>query len=248
MTCSPPCPRKSRRYTVSIKHTADPSSAPNLPSASEPLPVPKDSPSPAPTQSEVVPAPVHSKEHNRTFLTFVAFSGDVGKTAATLGADEADIEALSVQFGWREKLAKLERVRHDKGPEAMAIELNRTVNYVQAVELRQILDRVVTFLATAGSDDLIQLLYIPTKTGRVFSTRALGDLVKGVETAQRLTYLALGDIPGKRDLESAQSGASGSLAILRMLEAGSQGLKSAAEAPLKPRGKGGRPPKKKAQV
>jgi hypothetical protein len=132
------------------------------------------------------------------FLTFVTFLGDVDKTAAALHMPAEDVKALAIVNGWFEKVDELNKLRtQEGGAAALAREINRTVNYVQTVRLRNMLDRAIRHV-TRNEKRFRDFLRSHGKDASNISSRAPLELVKAVETVQRMSYAALGDTVSER--------------------------------------------------
>lgn len=132
------------------------------------------------------------------FLTFVTFLGDVDKTAAALHMQPEDVKAMATVNGWIEKVDELNKLRtQEGGAAALAREINRTVNYVQTVRLRNMLDRAIRHV-TRNEKRFRDFLRSHGKDATNISSRAPLDLVKAVETVQRMSYAALGDTVSER--------------------------------------------------
>jgi hypothetical protein len=172
-------------------------------------------------QHPEIMAPTSPDQIDRSamFLTYLAFLGDTHRTAAALMTDPARVELAAKHEGWDKKVKHLTQVKNDLGPDEFLRELNRVVNFVQAVRLRSIMDRV---LARLTGDGLDAFLTTHTKDTSNTTVKALRDVISCCEAVHRLTYTALGDIPGKRTLDEGDS-AKGS-AALSILGALSQGV------------------------
>jgi len=183
-------------------------------------------------QAGVVVLTPEDQGYSKALLTYISFGGDTTKTAAALGLERAEIDALEARHGWEGKLATLEALRKEKGPEAMAKELNRTINFVQAVRVRELLDRIISQMSEGDDKALVGMMMVPNAKGdRFFQTRALTDLTKAVQTCQSMTYLALGDMVSEREAAKEGAAGAGSLAVLKMLaQTGRPGAKTPAES------------------
>lgn len=178
----------------------------------------------APTGPEVV-------NRSAMFLTYLAFLGDVHRTAAALNIEPAQVAQAAEFEGWQKKVAHLKSVRSDMGPDEFLRELNRVVNFVQAVRLRSIMDTVLAKLGTEES--LNSWLTTYTKDTSNSTAKALLDVIKCCEAVHRLTYTALGDVPSQRTLKDGDSSkASTALAVLSAL--GSQVTPSQAASETSP--------------
>lgn len=165
------------------------------------------------------PGPV---DKSTIFLTYCAFMGDAGKVGAALDLDCVYIGKLAESEKWPEKVQKLRELRQQQGAEALAKELNRTVNFVQAVRLRTLLDRAILHV-TNNEDNFASLLRnIGPKGNKNASCKAVLELVKSVAEVHKMTYQALGDSLSERIAQdSDEAGASVSLSVMKALAAAS---------------------------
>lgn len=168
----------------------------------------------APTSSDAI-------DRSAMFLTYLAFMGDVQRTAAALMVDPAKVQDAAAFEKWDIKVKHLRSVQSDMGPDEFLRELNRVVNFVQAVRLRSIMDDVLKRFQ--GPDSRLESFLSTTSQHATNSTaKALLDVIRCCEAVHRLTYTALGDVQGKRTLDEGDS-AKGSVA-LNILGALSQGV------------------------
>lgn len=167
----------------------------------------------APTSPEVI-------DRSAMFLTYLAFMGDVQRTSAALMVDPARVREAAEFEGWDARVKHLLSVKSDMGPDEFLRELNRVVNFVQAVRLRSVMDEVLKKVQGPDSS-LDDFLTTTTKDTTNRSAKGLLDIIKCCEAVHRMTYTALGDLPGKRSLDQGDS-AKGSVA-LSILGALSQG-------------------------
>lgn len=147
----------------------------------------------APTSSETI-------DRSAMFLTYLAFMGDIHRTAAALMVEPAKVKAAAEFEQWDKKVAHLKSVKSGMGPDEFLRELNRVVNFVQALRLRSVMDKLILKVSgdEATFDDFV------TKQTKDCTNRdpaALLGVIRCVEAVHRMTYAALGDIPGKTDLE-----------------------------------------------
>jgi hypothetical protein len=152
---------------------------------------------------------------SRVFLAFMAFSGDVSRTAVAVDLDPATVEALAVEEKWHEKMDQYSALRAEDCN--LQVQMNRALNYVQAHQLRLIVDSVISELAQS-KERLMESLTIVTKAGVSFSAKPLTDLVKAAEAVQLMTARALGD-QGGRVGDSESGGGSIGLSVARALNA-----------------------------
>jgi len=150
---------------------------------------------------------------------YLAFFGDVEKTAATLGIEVERVEKLATGENWSRKVESLRKLRQDKGADALARELNRTANFVQAIRLRKLLDRVIRKVSRGRNfEDFVNQ---HGRNASNISLKAPLELVKACQVVQDMSYAALLDTKGERSKEgSSESADSASLSVLRALTAG----------------------------
>lgn len=163
----------------------------------------------------------HPIEYNQAFLTYLSCQGDLNRASMALLCDPVELGKLAEEHQWALRYERLMQIRADKGVEAMTRELNRTVNYVQAVQARQLVDRILS----QWSDPIAleNAMTIETKNGTMTSTKPVAELIKAMETAQKLTYMALGDMITEREASEERNAGQSAMAILRML-ASKQGM------------------------
>ncbi len=167
----------------------------------------------------------------QAYETFLAFNGDLERTALSLDVKLAGLEAIAVRDDWAGKLKRWNTLNGEGNQAAIQIKVNRAINYVQATRLRSILDKVISHIGQGDAQDLVNRLTVITKNGPEFKTRALTDLVKAAETAQLMTARALGDTQGERPdgADNSKSGSSIALEVMKALNAAEDvGLDSAA--------------------
>lgn len=156
----------------------------------------------------------------RIFETFVAFSGDVMRTAVACNLPPETIHALATSEGWHAKVKEWTTLREGSTAD-VAVQVNRAVNFVQAHRLRSLVDKVVTELTKLEPSELVDKLSSHTrdKSGlripgaSTFSARALTDLVKAAESAHLMTQRALGDTAQERP-ETGETRKGSSIALL----------------------------------
>lgn len=176
----------------------------------------------------LAPASPDAVDRSTMFLTYLAFLGDVQRTAAALMIDPAKVEAAAAYEGWDRKVTHLKSVKSSMGPDEFLRELNRVVNFVQSLKLRNIMDRV---LAKLGHDaGLDEFLTTRTKDSTNRTCKTVAEIVKACEAVHRMTYTALGDAPAKRSMDDGDAGKSSlALSILGALSAGASPSQAAAE-------------------
>lgn len=158
-------------------------------------------------------------------LAYLSFMGDVEKTAAALHVVPEYIQRQAIAHKWDVQIDRLKQLKQQQGTDALAKELNRTVNFVQAVRLRNLFDRLVrdmtddpkifaeftTIRGTPGTEK------VPAKPDQS-TCKPLLELAKAIAEIHRMTYLALGDTQGERS-EKDEGASNISLSVLRALSA-----------------------------
>jgi hypothetical protein len=166
----------------------------------------------------LAPSAPDTLDRSTMFLTYLAFLGDVPRTAAALMIDPAKVQAAAEYEGWDRKVTHLKSVKSSMGPDEFLRELNRVVNFVQSLKLRAIMDRILVRLT---GDGLNEFLVARTKDTENASCKAIAEIVKACEAVHRMTYTALGDSPARKTLTDGDAGKSGmALSILGALSAG----------------------------
>lgn len=136
---------------------------------------------------------------SRGFLLFASFSGDYVRTAQAAGVTVAAVKECAQALHWDQKLASLmTQVRCNK-PGDLERAINRSLCFVQAHQIREVLDRVVQELYGQTADELVKGNTPQAGANKgTFSARALADLVTAAEKCHAMLYAALGDTAGER--------------------------------------------------
>ncbi len=159
------------------------------------------------------------------FSALVLFRGDPIQTAESLRIPEKVVLEFSAKYGWATKLRDM-GVSGSTGPtnkqDAVARFQNRAMNFVQAIRLRELVDRLTVELLE-DPEKLKEFTTVVSKNGFKRDMRAIVDLVNAADTAQMMTSRALQD---HKDNESgdreAMDGNQLSLAVGAALEAATQ--------------------------
>lgn len=134
-------------------------------------------------------------DQSAIFLAYLTFLGDLGQTALATNTPQHLVAQLEAREDWRAKLVNLHTFKEkgDQGGFEQAI--NRTVNFVQAVRLRRLIDLALRRMLQDPTPDAVFGYFEGyDKHGhKITNIRPLMDLVKAAETAQHMTYRALGD-------------------------------------------------------
>jgi hypothetical protein len=125
------------------------------------------------------------------FFVFAQYAGDVERTAFALSLPAEAVFSVASANGWAEKL-KRSTASNSGGQSAEQRSVNRIVNYVQAHRLRAMVDALVSEF-TDEPEKLKELVEVHTKGGSYVDMSPVLNLVKAAETAQNMTYRALGD-------------------------------------------------------
>jgi hypothetical protein len=151
---------------------------------------------------------------SQIFQTFLAFSGDVGKTSVALNIDVDTIQNLAASENWAAKISEWTKLR-EGDPRDVQVQVNRAVNYVQAHRMRSVIDKIISHLSGKSAEEVIDMLTTQGKHGSSFSSRPLTDLVKAAEACQLMTQRALGDTVAERP-ETPTEGKGSRVALLVM--------------------------------
>ena len=154
----------------------------------------------------------------KVFETFMAFGGDVSRTAVACNLSIDEIKELARLENWHEKVQQWNTLREGSTAD-VSIQVNRAVNFVQSHRVRSLIDAAIGQLLKLSPEELMDKLTTKAKgkDGEVvtlnFSARALTDLVKAAETAHLMTQRALGDTVAERP-ESQETRKGSSIALL----------------------------------
>jgi len=165
----------------------------------------------SPTESEVI------FDRSSAFQLFALFMGDIERTAHALNVRPVDVLKVADDEGWLDKLKPIIALKKSSRPGDVERAMNRALNFVQAHQMRIIIDRVARRLFNMNSAELDDYIFTRKElksgdTARTLSTRALADLASAAEKAQVLSYMALNDTTQERvkrksaeDLEESAS-------------------------------------------
>lgn len=138
----------------------------------------------------------------KVYHHYVAFAGDIERTAIALSIDPDLIQELADKHKWSTKVRALAKLPAPGSDESVLV--NRTVNFNQARKLRDIIDGVAKELFDTP-EKTKQTLTVPVKGGGYqLSAKPVTELVKAAETVHNMTYRALGDVTKQGD-ESNES-------------------------------------------
>ena len=138
----------------------------------------------------------------RVAQAYLYSNGDVQRAALLVGTDPLVVKQLAKEHDWESQLSWI--VKPGAGPDdEERRKINRETNYLQAVQLRSLVDRVVHHLHDGGTEALQGFLEAIDKKGNpVPSMKPLLELAKAAETVQLMTYAALDDSKAVSELES----------------------------------------------
>lgn len=164
-------------------------------------------------------SPTEVTDRPAILQVYLATFGDAEKTAMILNTDVRVIESYAAEENWQKKVDALRKLRAEHGADALARELNRTANFVQAIRLRKMLDRFIKNVCRKGKFE--DFCTNHGKNASNISFKAPLELVKACQLVQDMTYNALADNKTARKAsESEDSESNSSLAVFRMLNAG----------------------------
>ncbi len=132
------------------------------------------------------------------FLVYVSFVGDVERAAAALHLDPEVVRTLAEKEGWPAKIAKICLMSKSGKPGDFERATSRALSFVQAHQLRRIIDGILAQLGALSPEELVESLRVTTKGGTYMSARFLADLASTMEKAHSLASNALGDTIGER--------------------------------------------------
>jgi len=136
---------------------------------------------------------------SQIFLTFMALVGDVEKVAVALDLPVTVVEQLAEDEGWHKKVSRLCVLSKGGKPGDHERAVNRALNFVQAHQLRGVLNGMISHLAKQTVEEQLDSLSVKAKDGgATLSARFLSDLTAAMEKLQGMSYAALGDTLGER--------------------------------------------------
>lgn len=145
----------------------------------------------------------------QAFQLFAVFCGDVEKVAHAIGLRPVDVLRVADEENWLEKLKPILDMKKSARPGDVERGINRALNFVQALRMTQIVERVINKITGLSPEELNDYLFTDhsPKTGDSFkklTTRALADLASAMEKAQAMTYQALNDTAQDRNRRKEQ--------------------------------------------
>lgn len=133
---------------------------------------------------------------SKIFLAYLVAAGDPIRTSQIAQCRPEDVLYLARVELWDSKLAEQAVIKGSSPAESRerTRELNRATNYVQALRLREMVDRTIKWCYDDEKNILNFAIEIDKQGKKVFSTKPVLELAKAAEVAQTLLYRALGDV------------------------------------------------------
>lgn len=156
---------------------------------------------------------------SKIFLAYLVSHGDPIRTSQIAQCDPKDVLYLATSELWDSKLAEKGVLRGASPEEARALtrELNRATNYVQALRMRELVDRTIKWCYDDEKNILNFCIEVDKQGKKIFSTKPVLELVKAAEVAQTLLYRALGDVIPRDGTSGGGAGSGNSLKDLHKL-------------------------------
>lgn len=166
------------------------------------------------------------------YSVYLQMGASAERTALTLRVPLAQVEALVKEHRWDLKARELApeagenptQLDFQRGQRA----LNRSVNFVQAHRIRELVDRLLVKLLS-NQDTLEEYTTVRTKDGFRRDIKPIRDLAEAAKAAQELTYRSLGDsmdVSVGDDRQAAQSGKDLQLTIMAAMDAADRNPKT----------------------
>lgn len=133
---------------------------------------------------------------SKIFLAYLVAAGDAVRASQIAQCRPEDVLYLARVELWDSKLAEQAVVKGSSPAESRerTRELNRATNYVQALRLREMVDRTIKWCYEDEKNILNFAIEIDKQGKKIFSTKPILELTKAAEVAQTLLYRALGDV------------------------------------------------------
>lgn len=146
------------------------------------------------------------------FLGYMALVGDVEKTAIAFDLAPADVAELAEAEGWADKIRRVSVMSKSEKPGDWERAQNRALCFVQAYQIRQLINRWTQHLLNMPIDQMLtETATLDKVGGRHVSARIVSDLVTAAEACHRMSYNALGDTVTERMAQKGPDGAPGKL-------------------------------------
>lgn len=133
---------------------------------------------------------------SKIFLAYMVAHGDPMRAAQIAQCNPEDVLFLATTELWDSKLAQQAILKGATPEEARerTRELNRATNYVQALRMRELVDRTIKWCYEDEKHILNFCTEVDKQGKKIFSTKPMLELAKAAEVAQNLLYRALGDV------------------------------------------------------
>ena len=141
----------------------------------------------------------------RVGQAFLHTGGDVARTAVICRVAPDVVKQLSIEHDWPAQLESVAATGPGLDDEEKR-RLNRDQNLLQAHRLRELVERVVGYLADTDSQTFQHFFTAVDKQGNPVPTvKPLLELTKAAESIHGMTYSALGDKPSADRLNEAST-------------------------------------------
>lgn len=145
-------------------------------------------------------------DRENAFLLYAAFTGDLERTAHSLGIRTIDVLNIANEDHWNEKLKGILDLKKSGKPGDIERACNRALNFVQSHRMRMIIERAIRDLSQMSDEELREHLFTDTiveKDGTISKckklvTRPLADLAAAIEKCHAMSYAALNDTTQER--------------------------------------------------
>lgn len=149
----------------------------------------------------------------QAFLTFMALVGDVERTAYALKLDPEFVQRLADDEGWTAKIQRVSLMSRGQRPGDWERAVNRAMIFVQAHQLRGVIDSILGRLRAMTPDQIYDQCLVRDKNGGThLSAKFLTDLTTAMEASTRISLVALGDTVSER-IEREESKDGGGLKV-----------------------------------
>lgn len=147
----------------------------------------------------------------QVFLTFMALVGDVAKTATALDLDPDFVQWLADSEGWTAKIKRVNIMSKSEKPGDFERAVNRAMVFVQAHQMRGLIDGVMRELRKMPVEELMDKCSSVDRLGNLhFSGKLFTDLTTAIEACSRVSFVALGDTVTER-VERDEAASTGGL-------------------------------------
>ena len=126
---------------------------------------------------------------SQIFLAYLTFLGNSTKVATALKVPQQVVEVLAQKEDWPAKLKTFVALRNPKRLTDRDREIRRTVTYIMACHLRDIIQRLINYAQRmVKTDNLVDMFSVRCRrTGRPkFSVKTLVDLARAYHLATRV--------------------------------------------------------------